>query len=108
MEYRKLGNSGAIVTAYCLGTMTFGHEADEATSHRILDDYAAAGGNFIDTADVYTTGVSEEIVGRWLGAKGTEAQHMVVATKAPLPDGARARTASAPRAATSATRSTPR
>jgi aryl-alcohol dehydrogenase-like predicted oxidoreductase len=39
-------------------------ESDEATSHRLLDDYAKAGGNYIDTADVYSTGVSEEIIGR--------------------------------------------
>ena len=52
MEYRKLGNSGAVVSSLCLGTMTFGKEADEAASHGILDAYAAAGGNFIDTADV--------------------------------------------------------
>ena len=77
MDYRKLGNSGAVVTNYCLGTMTFGAESDEATSHRILDDYAAAGGNFIDTADVYSTGVSEEIIGRWIKARPTEAAQMV-------------------------------
>ena len=85
MEYRKLGNSGTVVSAYCLGTMTFGDEADEAASHRIANDYAASGGNFIDTADVYSTGVSEEIVGRWLAANPTEARAMVVATKARFP-----------------------
>jgi len=52
MRYRTLGNSGAIVSTYGLGTMTFGAEADETTSHSIIDDYVAAGGNFIDTADV--------------------------------------------------------
>jgi aryl-alcohol dehydrogenase-like predicted oxidoreductase len=85
MEYRTLGGSGAAVAAFCLGTMTFGQEADEAASHRILDDYAAAGGNFIDTADVYSAGVSEEIVGRWLSAHPAEARRMVVATKARFP-----------------------
>ena len=54
MEYRRLGNSGTIVTAWCLGTMTFGKEADEATSFALMDAYAQAGGNFIDTADVYS------------------------------------------------------
>lgn len=88
MEYRKLGQSGAIVTSYCLGTMTFGAEADETTSHLILDDYAEAGGNFIDTADVYSVGLSEEIVGRWLKARPTEAQQMIVATKGRFPMGA--------------------
>jgi aryl-alcohol dehydrogenase-like predicted oxidoreductase len=87
MEYRRLGNSGAVVTAYCLGTMTFGNEADEATSFQIMDDYAAAGGNFLDTANVYSTGVSEEIVGRWLKARPTEATQMVIATKGRFPMG---------------------
>ncbi len=82
MEYRRLGNSGAIVTAWCLGTMTFGKESDEATSFAIMDAYVAAGGNFFDTADVYSSGVSEEIVGRWLKARPTEAKQIVVATKA--------------------------
>jgi aryl-alcohol dehydrogenase-like predicted oxidoreductase len=87
MQYRKLGNSGAVVANYCLGTMTFGAEADEAASHKILDDYFAAGGNFIDTADVYSSGVSEQIVGRWLQAHPTEARQAVVATKGRFPMG---------------------
>ena len=88
IEYRRLGNSGAVVTKLCLGTMTFGAEADEAMSHHLLDDYAAAGGNFIDTADVYSSGVSEEIIGRWLKSHPAEAQHMIIATKARFPMGA--------------------
>ncbi len=87
MEYRKLGSSGAIVTAYALGTMTFGAEADEATSYELMDDYAAAGGNFIDTADVYSAGLSEEIVGRWLKSRPSEAAQMVIATKGRFPMG---------------------
>jgi len=87
MNYRKLGNSGAVVSAYALGTMTFGAEADEETSHKILDDYVAAGGNFIDTADVYSAGLSEQIIGRWLTAHPTEASQMIVATKARFPMG---------------------
>ena len=82
IEYRKLGNSGTIVTKFGLGTMTFGAESDEATSHKLLDDYAKAGGNFIDTADVYSTGVSETIVGKWLKGHPTEAKQMVIASKA--------------------------
>lgn len=85
MEYRKLGNSGAVVSAYCLGTMTFGSEADEATSFRIMDDYVEAGGNFLDTADVYSAGVSEEIIGRWL--KGKKLRDLVIATKGRFPMG---------------------
>jgi aryl-alcohol dehydrogenase-like predicted oxidoreductase len=87
MDFRKLGNSGAVVSSLCLGTMTFGAEADEATSHLLIDDYVAAGGNFLDTADVYSAGVSEEIVGRWLKAHPAEAQQMVVATKGRFPMG---------------------
>ena len=87
IEYRRLGNSGTIVTKFCLGTMTFGAESDEATAHKLLDGYAKAGGNFIDTADVYSTGVSETIVGKWLKGHPTEAKQMVVATKARFPMG---------------------
>jgi aryl-alcohol dehydrogenase-like predicted oxidoreductase len=87
MEYRKLGPSGAIVTVYALGTMTFGAEADEAESFQLMDDYVAAGGNFIDTADVYSAGVSEEIIGRWLKAHKSDARDMVIATKGRFPMG---------------------
>ncbi len=52
MDYRKLGNSGAVVSSLCLGTMTFGAEADEATSFQLMDVYAGAGGNFLDTEPV--------------------------------------------------------
>jgi len=81
MHYRTLGNSGTVVSSYALGTMTFGTEADEATSHAIMDDYVAAGGNLIDTADVYSGGASEEIIGRWLAAHPTESDQVVIATK---------------------------
>ncbi len=87
MDYRKLGPSGTIVSPYCLGTMTFGAEADEATSHKILDSYFKWGGNFIDTADVYSAGISEEIIGRWLKARPTEARQAVIATKGRFPMG---------------------
>lgn len=87
MQYRKLGPSGTIVSAQCLGAMTFGAEADEAASFRLMDDFFAAGGNFIDTADVYTAGASEEITGRWLKARPTEARQAVIATKGRFPMG---------------------
>lgn len=87
MEYRKLGNSGAVVTAYCLGTMTFGKESDEATSFALMNDYVEAGGNFLDTADVYSAGVSEEIIGRWLKSRPGIAQDLVIATKGRFPMG---------------------
>jgi len=87
MEYRTLGGSGAVVSTYALGTMTFGAEANEASSHAILDDYFAAGGNFIDTADVYSTGVSEEIIGRWLAKRPELRDQAVIATKGRFPMG---------------------
>jgi aryl-alcohol dehydrogenase-like predicted oxidoreductase len=80
MEQRTLGATGTLVSALCLGTMTFGDESDEATSHGMLDDFVDAGGTFIDTADVYSRGVSEEIIGRWLADRGNR-DDLVIATK---------------------------
>jgi aryl-alcohol dehydrogenase-like predicted oxidoreductase len=85
MKYRFLGKTGLKVSELCLGAMTFGREADEATSRRILDRFIEAGGNFIDTADVYTQGASEEIVGRWL--KGKNRDDFIIATKVRFPMG---------------------
>ncbi|GAP57180.1 uncharacterized oxidoreductase YrpG [Arthrobacter sp. Hiyo6] len=87
MDYRTLGNSGAVVSSYALGTMTFGAEATEEASHAILDDYVAAGGNFIDTADVYSAGVSEEIIGRWLTSRPDARDRVVLASKGRFPMG---------------------
>jgi aryl-alcohol dehydrogenase-like predicted oxidoreductase len=82
MEYRTLGRSGCAVSTLALGTMTFGAESDEATSHAQLDAFVAAGGNLIDTADVYAGGTSEEIIGRWLAQQPAEVRDQVVlATK---------------------------
>jgi aryl-alcohol dehydrogenase-like predicted oxidoreductase len=86
MDYRTLGHSGCAVSSLCLGTMTFGTEADEPTAHEQLDRFAAAGGNFIDTADVYSNGVSEEIIGRWFASRPAEVTApMVLATKGRFP-----------------------
>ena len=85
MDYRYLGRTGLKVSELCLGTMTFGREADEATSRQMLDRFVAAGGNFIDTADVYTRGISEEIIGRWF--KGQRRDDLVIATKVRFPMG---------------------
>ncbi|MBN1993777.1 MAG: aldo/keto reductase [Anaerolineae bacterium] len=85
MEYRYLGRTGMKVSQLCLGAMTFGREADKKTSFRMMDRFVEAGGNFIDTADVYTRGVSEEIVGRWL--KGKTRDDFVIATKVRFPMG---------------------
>ena len=73
MRYRTLGRSGAVVSTQCLGTMTFGSEADETTSGEILGAFVERGGTLVDTADVYGSGVSEEIIGRWLAKHPTEA-----------------------------------
>jgi len=66
--------------------MTFGAEADETTSHAILDRFVAEGGTFIDTADVYTRGASEEIIGSWLAGRGGP-DGLTIATKARFPMG---------------------
>ena len=82
MEYRNLGRSGCAVSALTLGTMTFGAESDESVSHAQLDVFAEAGGTLIDTADVYTHGVSERIIGRWLAKQPAAIRSQVVlATK---------------------------
>ena len=80
MDYRYLGRTGLKVSELCLGTMTFGSAADEATGHDMLDQFAEAGGTFIDTADVYCAGRSEEILGSWL--KSQDRDSLVIATKA--------------------------
>jgi aryl-alcohol dehydrogenase (NADP+) len=67
--------------------MTFGSEADEAASGQILTTFVEGGGTFIDTADVYSGGTSEEIIGRWLGAHPTDAAQLVIATKGRFPMG---------------------
>jgi aryl-alcohol dehydrogenase-like predicted oxidoreductase len=82
MEYRTLGHSGCAVSTLTLGTMTFGRESDEELSHAQLDRFVEAGGSLIDTADVYSQGVSEEIIGRWLAKQPAEVRaHVVLATK---------------------------
>jgi aryl-alcohol dehydrogenase-like predicted oxidoreductase len=79
MRYRFLGRSGLAVSELCLGAMTFGREADEQLSNQLLDRFADAGGTFIDTADVYSAGESERILGGWL--KGRDRDDVVIATK---------------------------
>lgn len=82
LKYRLLGKSGLRVSEVCLGTMSFGDEwgfgADEKTSHQVLSAYEELGGNFLDTANKYHGGQTEEIVGRWLPGRRDK---MVVATK---------------------------
>ncbi|HZE37726.1 MAG TPA: aldo/keto reductase [Stackebrandtia sp.] len=79
MEYRFLADTGTRVSELCLGAMHFGGPTDESTSVAILNDFVEAGGNFIDTADVYNAGESENVVGRWL--KTQDRDRLVIATK---------------------------
>ena len=82
-NFRTLGRSGLVVSPLALGTMTFGPggwNADESTSNAIFDAYRAAGGNFIDTADIYAGGGSEELVGKFIKAAGAR-DEIVLATK---------------------------
>jgi len=82
MEYRTLGLSGCAVSSLCLGTMTFGTEADEVVSHQQLDRFVETGGTFVDTADVYSGGASEEIIGRWFASRPADVtEPVVLATK---------------------------
>lgn len=78
MEFRRLGNSGLKVSVVGLGTNNFGRHIDESTSHRVIDAALEAGVNLFDTADVYSTGKSEEIIGT--GIKGRR-HEVVLATK---------------------------
>ena len=87
MKRNRLGKSGLVVTDICLGTMTFGLQADEATSFAIMDRAVEAGVDFFDTAEMYPVppsaelfGVTEEIVGRWLKSRGMR-DRVIVATK---------------------------
>jgi aryl-alcohol dehydrogenase-like predicted oxidoreductase len=87
MKYRNLGRTGLQVSELCLGTMQFGWTTDEATGFEVMDAFVEAGGNFIDTADVYSWwaennpgGVSEQIIGRWMKDRSNR-QEIVLATK---------------------------
>ena len=83
-DYRTLGRSGLRVSPFCLGTMTFGTDwgwgADVAASRAMLDRYLGAGGNFIDTANIYTKGHSEAILGDYFVERGGR-NGVVLATK---------------------------
>jgi aryl-alcohol dehydrogenase-like predicted oxidoreductase len=82
MEYRTLGRSGCVVSSMCLGAMTFGTETDERGAHEQLDRFVEAGGTLVDTADVYSSGLSEEIIGRWFASRPAEVtEPVVLATK---------------------------
>ncbi len=93
MQKRQLGRTGLEVVPFCLGSNVFGWTADEAASFAVLDAYVAGGGNFIDTADTYSTwgnghvgGESESIIGRWMHDRGNR-DALVIATKLGKPMG---------------------
>jgi aryl-alcohol dehydrogenase-like predicted oxidoreductase len=79
MNTTQLGITGITVSNLCLGSMQFGWTADEAASFAVMDAFVEAGGNFIDTADIYSTGhrqpggVSRGSSGRWMKARGNRA-----------------------------------
>ncbi|AXV06983.1 putative oxidoreductase [Euzebya pacifica] len=90
---KRIGTTDLTVHPLCLGGNVFGWGADEAESFRVLDAYADAGGNFVDTADVYSAwvdgnegGESEAIIGRWMAARGNR-DRMVIATKVGMKTG---------------------
>jgi len=87
MNMRKLGNSGLTVAPLALGSNVFGWTADESTSFKLLDAFTAAGGNLVDTADIYSVwvpghkgGESETVLGKWL-KRGGNRKKVLVATK---------------------------
>jgi aryl-alcohol dehydrogenase-like predicted oxidoreductase len=82
VEYVYLGTTGLRVSQLALGTMTFGKEADEAMSRAIMDRALDAGINFFDTAHTYNKGVTEAIIGRWLGRRR---QEIILASKVFFP-----------------------
>lgn len=84
MRYVQLGNSGIRVSELCLGTMTFGKEAGEDTAIALMDRAVDLGINFFDTANIYNKGLTEEILGRWLGPRRDE---IVLASKVHFPTG---------------------
>src|ERR1700744_718871 len=88
MKYKLLGRSGLKVSELCLGTMGFGTEAgwgaDKDTSFAIMDEFANAGGNFFDTANVYKLGTSEKIIGDYISHHDRD--YFVLATKYTLKD----------------------
>ncbi|MFW5741704.1 MAG: aldo/keto reductase [Spirochaetota bacterium] len=80
MHVLRLGSSGLKVSEICLGTMTFSREADEKTSFAIMDYYRERGGFFLDTANIYSDGASEQTVGRWIKDRGVRSS-VILATK---------------------------
>src|SRR5260370_32664528 len=86
MDYGTLGHSGCAVSSLCLGTMPFGAETGGRGAHQQLDRFIEGGGNFVDTADVYADGRSEQIIGRWFASRPAGVtEPVVLATKGRFP-----------------------
>jgi aryl-alcohol dehydrogenase-like predicted oxidoreductase len=107
MDYRFLGRTGLRVSPLCLGTMNFGPETDEATSHQIMDEALDVGINFFDTANVYGARETEQIIGRWFALGGDRREKVVLATKVyggrdPWPNSSRCRPCTSARRARTA------
>lgn len=87
MKFRRLGRTGLKVSEICLGTMQWGWTTDEAAAWQVMDAFLEAGGNFIDTADIYSSwardnpgGVAERVIGAWMRERGNR-DSVVLATK---------------------------
>ncbi len=80
MQTRTLGKTDLQVAPICLGCNVFGWTVDDAGAPAVLDAYVSAGGNFLDTANVYSKGGSESILGRWMKERGNR-KNLVVVTK---------------------------
>ena len=86
MKYRYLGKTGLEVSEISLGTQTFGWTTDADEAHKMLDQYVAAGGNYLDAADSYNGGKSEAITGEWLRSR-KNAESLIIGTKVFFPRG---------------------
>jgi aryl-alcohol dehydrogenase-like predicted oxidoreductase len=86
MEYRYLGRTGVQISAISLGAQTFGWSVERAGAFELLDQYLAAGGNYVDAADSYNQGESERILGEWIETRGVRNQ-LLLGTKVFFPTG---------------------
>lgn len=88
MQHRTLGNSGTVVSSMALGTMDFGTMTPVEDAFAVIDAFLDAGGNFLDTANVYGGGKSEETLGKWFASRPADVtENVVIATKARSPQG---------------------
>lgn len=86
MEYRFMGKTGLKVSELCMGTQTFGWVTEESDAQAMMDYFVEAGGNFLDTSNIYNEGLSEQILGNWVKQRGNRSQ-LVIASKVFFPAG---------------------